>query len=696
VTRHLFRIAFRQAVFPACGLILAVAALFVLAMPLDPAGIAPLGLIGLALTSPWAGFVAASQVFARDFKEVHFLFIQALPVSRWRAWTAMTAGALAAGFAALLLAGTLALAILAWLRSVPPIPDVGVGAVALIAVFLVLLAAGSCYGLLFAGSAVYAAGPLLTILLLGVAARLMVGFVFGDVRALDRYVSEMAGPPALPSLGPFLADVGVVTVPLLALFLGLSLLFFARGEFGVAAARIRKVRWLAGGHVAFLVALFAGEALRLRASPWNAAEPPQLSPDGRLVLVTERLAGRPRWARLTILDPGSGAAKGQLGLDGLDSATWLAGNRVAVHLLQTSLLPLFGFRGGVSDHVVVVSAEGGPLGRADFAGERLTLCPGGGARAVAVLGAADRRQAPMVGRVLSVDEAGTSAEVLSAPLDDRAACTAVEGRPVVVFPSLQVPRRAWVLGPVPRELRWVEGAGGPPRVLLGDTMFSGTPSVKQVAERFPVHVRGGGERDVLGYALWEFAERPRWVYALAAAPGTGRAELLGRDPAAGAWRSLGRGFALPGSRVVRHDREACQIFPTSCWTCPDGVWSCPGERDGRPVVTLHDESIGRELEVARGRPGERLEVSLRRPGERGPVYVVVSRLADRGSRTATIAAYRTGEGVLEPGAISPNESLDMFWGLPTADGGFVDLAPDGGAVRRRQPGHPDRRLWPPP
>jgi hypothetical protein len=559
------------------------------------------GSVVLILTLPWAGFVAGSLPFSREFKERNAFFLQVLPISRAATFWALMAGALVAGLGSLALALTLRPAFMAELFRSRGGDPLSAPAVHVLLLYLLVFAAGACYALLFTGATVYAIGAGLTAAFLMELARVLTVFVAGQDEDL---LGRAFGAPSPRDWLTVETVSGLVL--LTAVYALLARWFFVRGELTLLGARVRNGVLLLAAHAAFCTALLLGMEVRLRTLPWRIDPEGALSrsPDRGSLLVVERRQGHPRSARLNVVDLPTGRVTSRVLMDGLSSIHWSADSRHFVtSVADLSPVRRLGYLRSRSDEILLLSREGEELHRVRFARTRVRACPSATYGALFILdpevtrGGAEAYLAPT--RVVAIDEKGQPTELAGGPRVEEVDCREVDGGTVVAFKNPDHPL-AWLVGPSVRPLPWPHAGRRDLRDwhVVGSSVLVGEAALQEVARRFSFASPARGAP--VSYVAWDFVERPGWIYALSGPPGVENGELFGRNPESKSWLRLARGLSI---RPIPLSTMFSAVAPSHCLlvpgtdgqACPNGLF-VPGAFRAHQI-RVHDGTQGTEVDV---------------------------------------------------------------------------------------------------
>ena len=269
----------------------------------------------LAIVALW-GFATGARCFPEDLKRRRFLYLYSLPLSRSRLWISLVAGRLTAGLLSLAALLLLRPSILQEIRDVRE--DISLALPWFLALYFVLLTAGLCFSQVFQRTLIiYLTGyPAVLFLLFQV-----LGYL-NDGVPRNRFWQSSSNLVWL-STGSFL------------LFLGLSWRFFVIGESGIRRRtlinQVSLAMILSGALVAVGVTsrLLPLEGSWLQIIPRSHSElsfPSHLSrhvsAGGRYLAVAERLAERPAYSRIYIIETATGRVVGTRRWRGLEWVGW--------------------------------------------------------------------------------------------------------------------------------------------------------------------------------------------------------------------------------------------------------------------------------------------------------------------------------------------------------------------------------------
>ncbi len=442
-------------------------------------------LVGLVVS----GFISGERCFPAELKESRILFFSSLPISRSWVWLVIVSARLLAALASLTLVVALRRPLLMALRE----------NTRLLPMALVLFAAS----IPFAYILFFSAGTLFALLLRRTLFAYVAGFLVLGILLSGTLVScvySMVPPhPAQLTQIPEPADSLYPTqiVAFLSLLLVWSLLlswrFFIRGEIGNPKRRIRNQILFGITATTYLGVVFgvtSSARLTSVGSTWSAVSPTwfsrdhgmpySVSPDGRFLAVFESLAHRPFMVRVSIVDTHTGRVTGQMVSGGVGWGYWSDhGDVLNLLALNNSPLDRWGYLVPGTMDWIRLSHKAREVSKLRLKGvEEVRNLTGG--RALVVLREGSH------GRILLLDGAsGGSSEPLRAPLDGQVKVQG-DGPALVYFDNVLLPRKAWIVDSLAREVRVSRSTLETADVLLGE--ISGSPAEAQAAlrRRYPL------------------------------------------------------------------------------------------------------------------------------------------------------------------------------------------------------------------
>jgi hypothetical protein len=429
-----------------------------------------------------SGFISGERCFPAELKESRILFLSSLPISRSWVWLVIVSARLLAALASLALAVALRRPLV--LLDSWDLLRLGIVLVALaFGAYVLFFSAGTLFALLFRRTLCsYVAGFLILGILLG---ETLVSSFYSTVPPHPLRLAQIPGPS--DSLYP------IQIVAFLSLLLVLSLLlswrFFIRGEIGNPKRRIRNQILFGITATVYLGFVFYGmSSARLTSvgSTWSAISPARfyrdhgmpysVSPDGRYLAVFESLDHRPFMVRVSIVDTRTGRVTGQLVSEGVGWGYWSGhGDLLNLLVLNNSPLDRWGYLVPGSVDWIRLSHEAREISKLRLKGvEEVKTLTGG--RALVVLRESGQ------GRIIILNGAsGRPSEMVRAPLDGQMRVQGDGPAALVYFDNVLLPRRAWVVDSLAREVRAPRSAPQTPYVLFGEA--SGTPAEAQAALR---------------------------------------------------------------------------------------------------------------------------------------------------------------------------------------------------------------------
>jgi hypothetical protein len=622
-------------------------------------------------------FVAGARPFTKDFKDRQSLFFLTLPLRRIAVWSALAGGSLAAGLvaAALVFALRPSLAV-----------DLGLyGGVVVAAAWTLVLAAGACYALLVRSDlAAYLIGLFATGYAVWVGA--LIVLVFSRDPRAGGYAEQFDRPDLTSD--PSYATSAVVLFVLL--YLMLSYLFFARGEFQVGSVRWWRFGCLVVGHAVLVVVLVALQPALLATLPyvsieegWSREARWGVFDAGRQVFVVEHKARHPAFARL-LATTIEGRPSWQLALDGLRAVTPTADGD---HLLASQaggLARRLGMFWMANDSLIEIDPAGRARVRAEFPAEAIEAVqctPAGGA---IVLSSDEERRT-----LWRLDPAPNGARKTALDSGLRSQLVPYVSWPslVVHWPDERSNGGVWDLRDASRRLEWGAPASdlGRPVAVLGGKAW---PDQARAQSELLRSLRDPGPplaRGMVARYTWTAEDPPRHLYR--ADVGEGRASIHQRSLAS-AWKTL-----ADGVRIGSAQRELEVRFWSSLCSRPvSDVGICPGG------LSVYRDSAG-QMRLFDGETGRDVAVGVETGGEAGTWLSPLTPpapdalLALQSARnTHSLWVYRRASGALERIDAPPGFVHDA---VPAA-GGHVVEAGEAHDLWLVAPGRPPRRIWPSP
>jgi len=440
-------------------------------------------LIGLVVS----GFISGERCFPAELKESRILFLSSLPISRSWVWLVIVSARLLAAVASLLLAVTLRRPLLAFREDASLLRlDIGLVLAAIFFAYILFFSAGTLFALLFRRTLFsYITGFLILGLLL-----IETLFSISYSRVLPKITELAIIPQNFTDTSGLPRTVVFLSVLLISVLL-LSWWFFVRGEIGNPRRRIRNQLLFgiaATAYLGFVVCVESSPKLASIGGTWKEANPfsfpfsfaleqtplQGVSPDGRYLFVLESLAHRPFMARVSIVDTHTGRVTGQWVSGGVGWGYWSDhGDVLNLLVLNNSPLDRWGYLVSGTVDWVRLSPKAREISKLRLKGVEAVKTLTGG-RALAVVREGDQ------GKVLLLDgSSDQSSEMVRAPLDGNVAIRTDGPAAVVYFDNVLLPRRAWVVGSLAREVRVPRVFPQVAYVLFGEV--SGSPAEAQAA-----------------------------------------------------------------------------------------------------------------------------------------------------------------------------------------------------------------------
>ncbi len=584
-----------------------------------------------------ACFPAGAASFGKAFREQQALFLYSLPLRRLETWAILTSAAAASH--------VLVIAFVFLVR--PSLAGMFVGAeptgyAAGILFMLVAFAAGACFGLA-------APRPVVA----GATALLLIGPAIGAVFLVtaDRY-------------SPYASDERVVTDPLnfvglallAAVFLGLSALFFRRGEHELLTQAFARYASIGGGVILVALVLRAITAIADARLPIEAAQI-ALSSRGDRIAVVERHP-RMRRARLRVFDARTGRALFSRRSSAL-LAEWTAEDRLLLVESNASaaslILPI-----PFASRAMLLGADGEierTLDLPDAVNANLPPVRGGEAPILLVTSFFRGEERLSIFRIdgTSFTTLRTGAQwagvVRPRATGDRLLATWGESGP-------QVFRATAPLQELPRSGRPPAETRSPVYLLDGIAHMTEKDAAAALRASYPIddaiRAASGARRSAGGYVIISDFYRvrfldPVWYYV----PGNGGARGLLWEWTQGTWTLITDAVEHPPNMPRSTPDESGLIdLPDTATIGPGGVlFYTRSAAEGAELVVA---SAAGEHATRRVRPRNPNVHILARPGEGSTAVIMVSRetnseffVYDPRSRSLTPAAPRELEGAME-------------------------------------------------
>jgi len=447
----------------------------------DICGVTDVGLLVFLVVS---GFISGERSFSTELKESRILFLSSLPISRGWSWLTIVSARLLAGVASLALVIAIRRPLLEDSRL--HWPDIGMGAAVVLFGYILFFSAGTLFALLFRRTLFsYAAG----FLFLGLLLSETLFSAFYSAMPLQLAVLGMV-PEVLDSLSlPLLLLAALCLSLLLGSSLVLSCRFFVRGEIGNPKRRIRNqilCAMTATAYLGFVFSVAASPRLASLQGTWsrttiiNLALPSGVSPDGRYLFVSESLGRRPFMTRVSIVATGSGLITSQSVYGGAWWGFWSVGAGDVLNLLVLNNSPLdrWGYLVPGSVDWVRLSPQGKEISKLHLIGVKEARILAGG-RALVV------QREGSLGKILLLDgSSGRSSEVTRTPLDGQLIVNDNGEAALVYFDNVLLPRRAWVIDSMAREVRIPQASLKTPYVLFGEVFGSTVEAQNALLQRF--------------------------------------------------------------------------------------------------------------------------------------------------------------------------------------------------------------------
>src|SRR6185312_8234328 len=287
---------------------------------------------------------------------------------------------------------------------------------------------------------------------------------------------------------------------LLVLSLLLSCRLFVRGEIGNPKRRIGNQILFAILAAAYLGLVFCVVGSTRFASlvgtwspvaPWPVYPrrdyPYEVSPDGRYLFVFESLHGRPFMVRVSIVDTGSGRITGRSVYSGAGWGYWSEhGDVLNLLVLNNSPLDRWGYLVPGTVDWIRISPEAREVSKLRFKGVEDVRTLAGG-RALVVL-----REGSLDKILLLEGAGGRSSEMARAPLDGQLIVNDDGEAALVYLDNVILPRRAWAIDSLVREVRVPRLSLKTPYFIFGEAFGSPAEAQSALLQRFGQPSTHGG------------------------------------------------------------------------------------------------------------------------------------------------------------------------------------------------------------
>jgi hypothetical protein len=651
-----------------------------------------------------SGFISGERCFPAELKESRILFLSSLPISRSWVWLIIVSARLLAAVASLALA--VALRRPSVLLDSGDVLRLGIVLVALaFFAYILFFSAGTLFALLFRRTLIsYVLGFLVLGILLG---ETLVSCFYSTVPPYPGQLAQI--PEPADSLYP--TQIVAFLSLLLALSLLLSWRFFVRGEIGNPKRRIRNQVLFGITATVYLGVVFcvtSSARLTSVGSTWSVVSPAwfyrdqgipySVSPDGRYLAVFETSDHRPFMVRVSIVDTHTGRVTGQMVSGGVGWGYWSHdGDVLNLLVLNNSPLDRWGYLVPGTADWVRLSPEAREISKRRLKGVvKVGILAGG--RALVILREGDQ------GRVLLLGGAsGRSSEMIRAPLDGNVVVQTDGPAALVYFDSVLLPRRAWVVDTLAREVRAPRSIPQTAYfrfVLFGEVSGSPTEAQAMLLRRFASPQTPGGTLIQGSFIL------PGQIWIVTGGPEVeGVYFLEERDPDA---KVLWARSTAPGGRWEKLPEIAQSLAPSMALPVnlsnfidtASGTGAFLSGGDGVGKFFVYDPRLGTFLETESCTGGGKALINIDRvPGLRG-ILITVACLGKAPSFQAQTHYFEHLPGSREVRAIKTVPTPDSYlWHLYLDEHGWevrglLDRE-NHQEIWRSSPGTKDFRLWPP-
>jgi len=452
--------------------------------------------VGLLACLVVSGFISGERCFPTELKESRMFFLSSLPISRSWVWLTLVSARLLAALVSMALVFAIRQPWLIFEESKVLLQlDMGLGAAMVFLGYALFFSVGALFALLFRRTLFsYAAGfPILGLLLIETLFSCSYSIWLPNLSWLVQSPRTFDGWRPPPFLMAFLSL-------LLILSLLLSWRLFVRGEIGNPRRRIKNQILFAGTAAAYLGFVFCVTAstrlaslgrswgsLHARSVDGRQSFPYGVSPDGRYLFVFESLQGRPFMVRVSIVDIGSGRITGQSVYGGIGWGYWSdQGAVLNLLVLNNSPLDRWGYLISGTVDWIRISPEAREVSKLRFKGVEDVRTLAGG-RALVVL-----REGSLDKILLLEGSGGRSSEMAQAPRDGQLIVYDDGEAALVYLDNVILPRRAWAIDSLVREVRVPRLSLKTPYFIFGEAFGSPAEAQSTLIQRFGQPSTHGG------------------------------------------------------------------------------------------------------------------------------------------------------------------------------------------------------------